>query len=240
MESLSKLRPHHFQEYRYWRQDYDDLNPVSVQTQFSTLRVFIKWVEDYGAIERGMHKHARVPTPDNTKDTKLETSRANLILNYLSKFEYASYRHTLFAFLWHTSMRISSARAIDLEDFHPSENYVEIRHRPEQDTPLKNKQKGKHPVYLDDRHTTLVQDYIDARRNGVTDDYGREPLFSTNYGRAAVSTLREHIYSLSRPCMYDDGHRPQDRDMEECEAAQTIHDASKCPSSISPHTIRRV
>jgi len=27
--------------------------------------------------------------------------------------------------------------------------------------------------------------------------------------------------------------------MKQCEAAQTIQDASKCPSSISPHTIRR-
>ena len=240
MESLSKVRPHHFQDYRYWRQADGDLNTVSVQTQLSTLRVFIKWAEDYGAIERGIHSHVRVPTPDdNTRDTRLETSRANLILNYLSKFKYASFRHTLFGLLWHTSMRIGSARAIDVEDFHPSGNYVEIRHRPEEDTPLKNKQKGERPVYLDDTYTTLLQDYIQARRHDVTDEYGREPLFASTHGRSSISMLREHIYSLSRPCMYDDGHCPHDRDMEDCEAAQRIQDASKCPSSISPHTVRR-
>jgi len=239
MESLSELRPHHFQDYRYWRQEDGDLNQVSLKTQLGTLRVFTKWAEDYGAVERGLHKHIRVPTPDdNTRDTKLE-SRANLILNYLSKFEYASYRHTLFAFLWHTSMRIGSARAIDLKDFHPSENYVEIRHRPEQDTPLKNKRKGERPVYLDDKHTTLLQDYIKARRHDVTDDYGRKPLFTSTHGRPVVSTHRDNIYSLSRPCKYDDGHCPHGRDMEDCEAAQSMKDASKCPSSISPHTIRR-
>jgi hypothetical protein len=79
--------------------------------------------------------------------------------------------------------------------------------------------------------------YIQYNRIEITDDSGREPLFSTEKGRPAKSTLRDSIYRISRPCEYT-GNCPHDREIQSCEAMNR-NKASKCPSSVSPHAIRR-
>lgn len=70
----------------------------------------------------------------------------------------------------------------------------------------------------------------------MTDEYGREPLLTTQYGRPAGNTLRKTLYRVTRPCWRGEPC-PHDRDIEDCEATQIDH-ASKCPSSRSPHDLR--
>jgi len=208
----------------------------------TTLRVFLNWAGDYEAVPHEFYERVRVPKlprDQNAKDTKISPERADNILEYLKKYQYASQKHTLFSLLWHTGMRIGAARSLDLKDFDRENNYVEVHHRPDEETPLKNGINGERPVSIDNTRTKLLSDYIEARRHDVTDDYGREPLFTTSHGRPALSTLRERIYSLSRPCKYRDGYCPHGKEMNQCEAASRSDAASKCPSSISPHTIRR-
>lgn len=43
---------------------------------------------------------------------------------------------------------------------------------------------------------------------------------------------------MTRPCAYG-AECPHGRDPETCEAANERYEASKCPSSVSPHAIRR-
>jgi site-specific recombinase XerD len=242
IESLSDLSPRDLQDFGYWRQRDGDLNSVTLHTQMTTLRVFLKWAGDYSAVPMDFHERVRVPSlprDKNARDEKIGPERADEILDYLSTYEYSSQRHTLFSLLWHTGMRIGAARALDLDDFHPRDKYIEVHHRPEKETPLKNAARGERPISLDSKRVTLIQDYIKTRRDDVTDDYGREPLFTTSHGRPAISTLRERIYWLARPCKYQDGYCPHGRDEDECEAAQRSDKASQCPSSFSPHTVRR-
>jgi hypothetical protein len=49
--------------------------------------------------------------------------------------------------------------------------------------------------------------------------------------------IQRNIYTATRPCFYT-GECPHDRDLEDCEATN-YSTASKCPSSKSPHTLRR-
>ena len=240
IESLTDLSVRNLQDFRHWRKNDGDLNNVTWHTQMVTFRVFIKWAENYQAVPTGFHERIDIPQLDPDEDARDEIfsqERAKNILEYLKKFEYASQKHTLFALLWHTGMRIGSARALDLRDFHERDQYIELHHRPESDTALKNRDNGERPISLGRPETEILADYIENIRPDVTDKAGRKPLFATSQGRAHRTTLREKIYRIARPCLYQ--ACPHNRDPNDCEAAQKVDSASKCPSSFSPHTIRR-
>jgi len=70
----------------------------------------------------------------------------------------------------------------------------------------------------------------------VTDEHGRDPLITTQYGRPVGNTFRTVLYRVTRPCWRGEGC-PHDRDLKECPAT-SIDKASKCPSSRSPHDLR--
>ncbi len=111
------------------------------------------------------------------------------------------------------------------------------RHRPETETPLENQATGERLVALSDDMCRLPDDWIAERRPDVVDDHGRQPLLATSQGRLSGSGLRGHVYRFTRPCQVGQ-ECPHDREPAECEAVE--HDqASKCPSSVSPHAIRR-
>ena len=83
----------------------------------------------------------------------------------------------------------------------------------------------------------VIDDWIDHNRHDVTDDYGREPMLTTENGRIQASSIRDAVYFVTRPCFYG-GDCPVGRDLDECEATDYGH-YSKCPSNVSPHDIRR-
>jgi hypothetical protein len=138
---------------------------------------------------------------------------------------------------------MGAIRAIDLDDFDPEQCVIRLRHRPgdsdDRDdwTPLKNGADGERNVNLSADLNTLIKDYVGDRRDEVTDRYGRQPLLTTSQGRPAVTTIQRDLYKMTRPCVISDDC-PHDRDPEECDAA-TSSRASKCPSSTSPHPLRR-
>lgn len=92
-------------------------------------------------------------------------------------------------------------------------------------------------IALSEQVCELLNDWLQYQRPPVTDEHGRTPLLATPQGRVAKTTIRRYVYKWSRPCAYD-GSCPHGREIEECEAANH-NQASKCPSSKSPHTIRR-
>ena len=132
---------------------------------------------------------------------------------------------------------MGSVRALNLDDYHSKEQYIEVRHRPESETPLKNKQAGEREIHLKRDLCAVIDDYIRIHRSDVTDDYGREPLLTSSSGRAYKTLIQKNIYALTRPCQYT-GNCPHGRTIDDCEADR-YDMASKCPSSVSPHPIRR-
>ncbi|WP_416840600.1 tyrosine-type recombinase/integrase [Haloferax sp. DFSO52] len=240
IENLNDLTGRDLMQYKNWRRDDGGLNNVTMHTQLSTLRVFIKWCERVDAVERGLHDKITLPSLSRNEDRRevmLTAEAAHALLAFLRQFEFATRTHALIEVLWHTGMRIGAAHGLDLEDYDRDEQCLQLHHRPETDTRLKNKEAGERFASMSAEVCDVLDAYIEVNRYDRTDDYGREPLFTSKHGRPAKTTLRDSIYGATRPCTYAQGC-PHDRDPETCEAMDRNR-ASKCPSSVSPHAIRR-
>ena len=241
VDDTNNLTGRELHRYKLWRQEDGELNTVSLKSQMDTLRVFIQFCEAIDAVEPDLHSKVMSPTLSDgvgQRDTKLETEEAKELLSYLERFEYASFSHVLLQLLWRTGIRTGSARALDVSDYRTENECLSIRHRPDTDTPLKNKENGQRLVALSPPTCGILTDWIEHQRPDVTDEYGREPLLATENGRASKNTIRETVYKWTRPCQYL-GECPLERDMDECEALAVRWGASKCPSSVSPHAVRR-
>jgi site-specific recombinase XerD len=240
VDNLNDVSGRDLHQYKLWRRDEGDLSPASLKTQIDTVRVFIRFCESIDAVEPDLHTKVMSPTlsdGENQRDVMLERTEAEDLLDYLGQFQYASLAHTLLAVLWQTGLRIGAAHALDVKDYRPDEARLRVEHRPE--TPLKNKENGKRLVALSNDLCQVLDDWIAHERPDVIDDHGREPLLTTSHGRAHKTTLREIVYRWTRPCQYQ-GECPHNRDQDSCEAMDDHNKtASKCPSSVSPHAIRR-
>jgi len=145
IENLNELTGRRLHEYRLWRRNVGELAPASEKTQMDTLRVFVRWLESIDGVEQDLHVKVRSPniTADqNTREVMLDADDAEPMLEYLERHEYASRRHVTVSLLWHTMMRIGAAHALDVEDYDPEGQCLEIRHRPDTGTPIKNQWKG--------------------------------------------------------------------------------------------------
>lgn len=242
-EDISNLNPltgrdlHH---YKLWRREDGDLNNVTLVTQLSTLRVFIRWCEQIDAVKPDLSDSISLPTlsqGEDQRDVMLDGERATELLKYLRQSEFGTRTHALIEVLWHTGMRIGAAQGLDVEDYDPSNQLLELRHRPQQGTRLKNGERGERFNAINDQVCNVVNAYLEDNRKRVMDGYDRKPLFTSRLGRPAKSTLRDSIYRITRPCVYTN-QCPHDRDINDCEALNRNR-ASKCPSSVSPHAIRR-
>jgi len=240
IENTNDLDGRTLHKFRLWRKEDGDLNKVSLRTQLKSLRVFIKWCESIDAVEEGLHEKILLPTPSKEEERREETLRtgqAEEVLEYLRRFEYASRSHALLELLWHTGLRIGAVYSLDIEDYDPEEERLEMTHRPETGTALKNKSEGERMIALSRYVCEVLDDFIEHNRLEVLDEHGREPLFPSEQGRLSISTMRERVYTVTRPCYYGEGC-PHEREQEDCEATRYGY-RSKCPSSVSPHSVRR-
>lgn len=239
MNDISGRKIHRFKIEEFQsKENGGDYSQETIRSVMDTLRVFTRWCESIDAVAQGTSEKVQSPSPENTRDDTLERSRAAAILKYLDQYEYASFRHCLVDLLWHTGVRLGGAHGLDLETVHLNDNYIEIRHRPAEETPLKNGEDGERMVNISDTSARVIADYIDNNRHNVEDDYGRQPLITSSQGRRAKTSLRMSIYRITRPCVYTN-ECPHDRDIPECDAAQGIEYPSRCPSSLYPHAFRR-
>ena len=230
IDNLNELTGRDLQRYRLWRKEDGDLNKLSLRMQMSTLRVFLKWAGSIEAVPQNLYDKVMVPRvrpEERQRDETLDADDAQEILEYLSKYEYASKEHAVMALLWQTGIRVGSAHSLDVDDVSLDENYVQLIHRPDEGTTLKNGKSGQRPVALTPDVSEVLADYIRTHRKDLSDDYGREPLFTTAHGRMHGNTIRRLTYRVTAPCY-------RGVDCPDCEG-----DESKCPEAVSPHAIRR-
>ncbi|ELZ12533.1 integrase domain-containing protein SAM domain-containing protein [Halovivax asiaticus JCM 14624] len=240
LTNLNELTGRKIHEYRLWRRNEGELSKVSLKTQMDTLRVFVRWLGTIDAVDPDLHVKVQSPNlrpGDNVREVMLDSEDAEAALDYLERYEYASLPHVTMALLWHTMMRMGAAHALDIGDYSPEDQCVSVVHRPDEGTPIKNGTRGERLVGLSGELCLLLDDWLRDRRPDVTDDYGREPLLATSQGRASKSAIRTYSYRYTQPCAYGD-ECPHGREPDDCEATRSDH-VSKCPSSISPHAIRR-
>ncbi|MDL0128510.1 tyrosine-type recombinase/integrase [Halobacterium salinarum] len=238
--NLNDLTGRSLHQYRIWRRDDGNLKPVSEKTQMDTLRVFIKWLESIDGVAEDLHAKVLSPTlgdGENVRTVMLDPGFADTILNHLRKFEYASRPHVALTLMWHTMVRIGAARALDVKDYNPDEQSLRIVHRPETGTPIKNQKNGERFIALSDDICGLLDDWIETTRIDFVEESGRRPLLTTDQGRAHKTTLRGDCYRYTRPCHLGK-ECPHGRDVETCSGTK-YDKAFNCPSSKSPHAIRR-
>lgn len=237
IETLGELDGRALLQFKVWRQQ--DVARSTVAQNVSCLRVFVQYCQQVEIAPDGLvDKIPEVRGSGEARDEKLDAETAETILEHLTKFEYASRRHATFALVWNTALRTGAVHSLDVEDYHPDEQYVELHHRPETDTPLKNGEDSEREVNLSPEVCEVLDDYLEHQRLEKTDEHGRSPLITTSAGRASKSAIARSLYSATRPCFYA-GECPVGRTREECEAGTSVNLSGSCPESLSGHPIRR-
>jgi site-specific recombinase XerD len=242
IENLNELDGRDLHRYRTWRKNgegdgYGEVNMVTVRSGLSTLRVFLEFAASIEAVEQGMRERVMVPDVDAAKDEKLDVDRGREILNELERFHYASREHVEFALIWTAGLRLGTMRALDVGDFDADEPCLEVRHRPETGTRLKNAEGGERDLHLSDFYARVIEDFIRHNRREVEDEHGREPLLTTAQGRISKTTIRSDMYQITQSCHFDN-ECPHGEEPASCKFRHKDH-LSKCPSVQSPHNIRR-
>ena len=225
-------------DFRTWRNEQVKL--ITLKHNLWTIKKFVRFCEQVDAVQEGTSEKVVIPETtdaDEVNDSFIQADDAEDILEYLGQFEYASLRHAVFLTLWHTGVRSSSLLALDLKDFHPEENKLCIRHRPTTGTVLKNKERGERNVFIKDKLVAVIEDFISENRADVLDEHGRRPLFATRNTRISRTTVQRVIYTATRPC-HIGKECPHEEDPNTCEA-NSYNLACKCPSSLSPHPLRK-
>lgn len=230
IDNMNDLTGRHLHEFRKSRKE-DGLKNITISSHMSSLRVFLKWCESIEAVPDGLYERIVIPDvgPDErTREEKLDSDDAREILDYLSRYEYASLPHVMVALFWETGIRMGTLRGIDVDDVDFDREAIHIRHRPSEDTPLKNGSRGERKIAITSDLAGLLEDYVDDRRENSEDDFGRDPLLSTEHGRITRSSIRRIIYRVTSPC-YRGAECPG------CEGQTGV----RCPEAVSPHSIRR-
>lgn len=237
--NLNNVGGRDIHRFRLWRSE--QVNQTTLKSQMDTLRVLVRFCESIDGCRDGLAESIQSPAVDRTpvreKDVVREDT-ASAILEYNDKYKYASLNHVTARLLWETGARTGALRGIDLGDLHLDDEYIELHHRPDTDTPLKNKEGGERAVSISTRTCNILRDHIDEHRHDVEDDYGRDPLLTSSHGRVSKNTFQISAYRVSRPCMHG-RECPHDRDPDDCEATEGRGTESKCPDAVGPHAFRR-
>ena len=247
IRNMNEISGRQLNKYKNWCKDTSDNNTVSLNGLLGILRRFLVYCVRVEAVASGTPDKTPIPNVPDDEDVNYEKpteQEVEATLEYLETYEPASRRHVEYKLIEEIGCRVGAIRAIDIGDIDLEEGVIRFRHRPEKDhpeekgTPLKNESDGERHVNLPTDLTELIGDYLNnPERYDVTDRFGRKPLFTTKHGRPSTDTIRRDLYKLTRPCVYAD-NCPHDRDTDACDAFKNAN-ASECPSSHSPHPLRR-
>ena len=238
IETVSEFTGWTFETYETKRSG-DDLAAITLRQEMQTLKQYVEYLERIEAVDDGLSGKVHVPKvdpEDRSSDVKLPTDQAVGLLEHYREREPASRRHAVLEVFWHVGCRLGALRGLDVRDYYPEEKYLDFHHRPDTETPLKNKLDGERPVALSDPVVETLDRYLRSSNFWEKhDEHGRKPLFASRQGRPGHNTVRVWMYRATLPCQYTEC--PHDRDPEGCEWTG-LHKASQCPSSRSPHQIR--
>lgn len=202
IENLNTLSGRDLHRFRIKRQNEDGLATASMRGQLATLRMFIRFCGSINAVEPTLDEKILLPSTsaEDARDAMLDSDQARKILDHLERYRFAELEHVWLEVIWHTGIRSGSGRGLDVDDYNADKQYLSLKHRPEQDTPLKNGGQGERLVALNDRVSQVFDEWLDVNHPGKSDDYGRVPLFATKHGPSEKVTLNERCVSCKLPC----------------------------------------
>jgi len=254
IDDLAELSSADIEGFRQWRTRDGHIQLSTLHGQLANLRVFVHWCETVEIVQEGLADNIELPDLDPTDTVsykRLRPEEANKIIEYHQQRDYVAREFAEFVLAWELLFRLGDVRAIDLDDYNSEEQYIELKHRPDEGTPLKNGEAevegegGEREVNLPDWVCDILDTYIDGtgdpnheKRIEIKDEYGREPLFTTKKGRVSRTTVRRDFYKITQPCRYGQDC-PQDINPNECDYRSDSDLYSKCPENTSPHPVRR-
>ncbi len=215
-----------------------DVELLSLSKELHTLTQFLEYCERIELVDENLPE--KVDPPDVPRDahvdeTRLHTDDAKALLGWYEANEFGSRAHSLLTVLWFTGCRLGGIRTLDMTDYQSEEQYLQFLHRPDRSTPLKNGRDGERAVGLTDYVVDVLDAYIDNHRHDKYDDEGTPPLFTSEVGRPSRNAVRAWTYLATQPCLHSPC--PHGNERESCDWVD-YSQASKCPSSRSPHQVR--
>lgn len=247
LTNMNDIRGRQLRNFKNWCQTNSDNNTVSLNGIMGVLRRFLVFCVDIEAVYPNVPNKTPIPNvPDEAEvsDEKPNDELVEAVKEYLETHEPSSRRHVEHRLITELGDRVGAIRGIDVGDVDVEEQVIRLRHRPEKEftdkrgTPLKNGKDGERNQNISQELAELIQRYLDnPERPDVVGEFGRKPLLTTTGGRPNITTIRRDLYKLTRPCMYT-GECPHDRRKESCKATKSRF-AYDCPSSHSPHPLRR-
>lgn len=243
IENLNDLTGRDILRFKEWRTEFLD-SPNTIRTNMRTLRVFLRKCVHMEAVKPSLPEKVPIPTvpkDQRASDDILPAERAADILAYLDTYHYGTRDHVILVLLAEAGFRTCTLHGLDIQDFTAGDTpKLELRHRPDSGTRLKNKSDSERPVYISEYAADVLEDYIDGKRPDARDDEGRRPLLATSGGRLSKTSIRKACYRWTRPCMIGAGcpHGKEAPEFDDCEARKSS-EASRCESSRSPHPVRR-
>jgi len=218
-----------------------DYARVTVASRQKSARTWIKYLESQGLVPLGFHlaiQTIQLDDEEETSDAQLAPEDARTLLAFYrgdARWR-GTVRHALLEVIWHVGPRMSGVIALDLDDYDPEAGVLKFRNRPETGTRLKKGNTHERNVALSEVPCDVLDLYIARERSQKRDEHGRKPLFATQQGRATRSTIRGWAYQATQPCMAVEC--PHGNRRPSCDFVPRSN-ASRCPSTRSPHPIRR-
>jgi site-specific recombinase XerD len=226
VDSLDDIDPIGVSRFRRYRAS--DLNSNTMYNQLSSLRLFLRFCSRMRWVDESLPESVVLPTRSGaSRDSRIDIDRLEGLLDELETYRYASRAHVILTILSSTGCRIGTLRGLDVSDIHLSEQWVDIVHRPDTGTPLKNAASSEREMSLHGWVCDVLRSWIDDRRPECVSSDGRKCLVSTPQGRVSRSSIRRTIYRVTACGSATSGCG--------CDADRP----SKCPDSVSPHDIRR-
>jgi len=205
LDHVGQLRGYDIDEYYEIRSA--KVAPSTLEGEMWTMRMFAEYLEQIDAVEDGLSDSVRIPDinpEDRADETSLSTPAAMRLLEHYrtSDQDRASRAHAFLELAWFTGARQSGLRTLNVRDLNAryedgEQSWVEFRHRPDTDTPLKNNRRGERPVGVSDEVAHVVSEYVEGKLFDVRDEHGRKPLLASLQGQPTENNrpsveLRRH------------------------------------------------
>jgi len=242
LATLSDLERWNVGGYTDWLLAHDrDYAKASVQSKQKQARRWVKWLESQGLVQIGLHLAIEPLRLDDEEQTSSQILPPNDLRDLLAWYRNAPRRrgtreHALLEVLAHVGARRSGIQSLDVDDWNPDDRTLAFLNRPERGTRLKNGRQHERKVVLSERPAAALNEYVTRERIEKHDEHGRRPLFSSRQGRPTKSTITNWTYQATTPCLWQEC--PHSKDRHRCEWTEQT-EASKCPSTKSPHPVRR-
>jgi len=239
-ESVADLQRWILGDYQDWLVA-DDYARATVQSKQKQARRWVKWLESQGFVEMGLHlaiEPLELSDQEQTSSKILEPAQINGYLAYYrnSPKWRGTRQHAILEVIAHVGARRSGIRALDVEDWDSENRKLAFLNRSERGTRLKGGDSHQRIVVLSEVPAQVVDEYLEKYRMVKNDQHGREPLFSSRQGRPTKSTITNWMYAATQPCIMQ--KCPHSKERHSCKWTKQTK-ASQCPSSSSPHPIRR-